>query len=311
MPSLPPPISPRRPLRRPAVREAALYDFRDAVQLSPDQMRALSHQAGALAAIVSRTLQAYLDADVSFSLHSMETVACSQYIAALPENVIAGVMAFGGGMPSGIWQVPAPLALVAVDCMLGGRGAAVADDTTEFTPVQAAVLLRFLEDIVSAWTVAWESLAELDPHVERIVTGGAVAAAMGHVESQIVHMQLAVRIAAAQGTMNVALPISVMQRVLREGQGETLHRRESSHHRITSTPLGGHTRRFACEVRVVVPGPPMTLRRLLTLHPGDTVDLQCPADEPFTVMVGGREKFLATPGVSRGMVAARLARPLS
>jgi flagellar motor switch protein FliM len=183
----------------------------------------------------------------------------------------------------------------------------VVEGTAEVTPVQAAVLLRFLEDIVSAWTVAWENLAELDPHIERIVTGGAVVAAMGHVESQIVHMQLAVKIAAAEGTMNVALPISVIQRILREGQAETRHRRQSSYQRITSTPLGGHTRRFECEVRVVMPGPPMTLRRLMTLRPGDTVDLQCPVDEPFTVMVGGREKFLATAGVSRGMVAARLA----
>ena len=310
MPPLPPTTAARRPLRHPAPRAATLYDFRDAAQLSPDQMRVLTHRAGAFAAIVSRTLQAYLDADVSFNLESLETVTCDEYAAALPDGLIAGVVAFNAGLPPGIWQVSASLALAAVDCMLGGRGAAAVEETAEVTPVQAAVLLRFLGDIVSAWTVAWENLAALEPHIERIVTGGAVAAAMGQVESQVLYMRLAAKIASAEGTMNVALPISVMQRVLREGQAETRNRRQSSQQRLTETPLGGHTRRCEFDVRVVMPGPPMTLRRLLTLRPGDTVDLQCPTDEPFTVLIAGREKFLAVPGVSRGMIAARLAGPL-
>ena len=310
MPPLPPTTVARRPLRHPAPRAATPYDFRDAAQLSPDQMRALTHRVGAFAAIVSRTLQAYLDADVSFNLESIETVSSDEYAAVLPEHPIAGVLAFNAGLPSGIWQVSAPLAMVAVDCMLGGRGAAAAAMVGDVTPVQSAVLLRFLGDIISAWTVAWENLAALEPHVERIVTGGAVAAALGQEEPQLVHMCLSVSIASTEGAMNVALPITVLQRVLREAQADTRHRRRSSQQRLTGTSLGGQTQRCEFDVRVVMPGPPMTLRRLLTLRPGDTVDLQCPVDEPFTVLVAGREKFLAVPGVSRGMVAARLAAPL-
>jgi flagellar motor switch protein FliM len=79
--------SPLRPQSRrithpSVVPDTQLYDFRQAAQLSPDQVRMLTHQAASLAAVVSRTLQAYLDADVSFDLKSLETVGYEQYVGA-------------------------------------------------------------------------------------------------------------------------------------------------------------------------------------------------------------------------------------
>ena len=288
-----------------------VYDFRQATQLSPDQMRALTNQAGSLALIVSRTLQAYLDADVALELEALETTTYEDYVAALPGHVIAGVVDFSGGLPPGLWQVPSALAHAAIDCMLGGRGATIVGDGTGLTPVQAAVLSRFLNDIVAAWAVAWEQFGQLSPRVERVVTSASAAAGAGRIDPQTAHMRLATKIASAEGTMHVGLPVSVMQRILRSGKMEGLPRRSSARDRLTRASIGTHARAFSCDIRVIMPAPQITLRRLLSLQPGDTIDLQCPADEPFRMIVSGRTKFAATPGVSRGMGAARVEHPLS
>jgi flagellar motor switch protein FliM len=225
--------------------------------------------------------------------------------------MVAGIIAFHAGLPPGIWEVPIPVAFAAIDCMLGGRGNAIPEDMRDLTPVQAAVLSRFLNDILSTWAVAWSDLSVISPHIERVVTSNAVAAATGRVDSQTIHMRLSVKIAAAEGVMNVALPITAMQRVLREGHLEGRHGAVPSRERIAKAPLGKHAPRFPCGVRVVLRAPKLTLRRLLSLHPGDLIDLQCPADEPFVMIVGDHDKFAATPGVSRGLVAARIEKPLT
>lgn len=282
---------------------ASLYDFRQATRLSPDQMRALHGQLVALAAILSRTLSLYLGASARFGVHSIDLASGEQYVRNLAEHPVLGVVSFGPGNPRALWELSPGVAWTALDCMLGGPATRAAEPGRELTALSAAVLQRLFAEILSAWTELWAPLKALGPQVEEVVASPrTVDTRAGDDRLFFVIMEAAV--GQAQGLLRLAVPLSLMRRLVREEKENAapalppaLALEPSARGALAETPV---------LLKAQIEPPPVSLRELMNLQPGEVLDLRLPADTLFHVEVSAVPKFRAQAGVSAGRVAVRL-----
>lgn len=303
--------------RRPAseAATAALYDFRHAAKLSPDHMRLLQGRLAALSSALNRTMSLYLNSHAQFRVHSLDVSSYEQYLRNLAARPVLGVVSFDGGTLLALWEMSAPLAATALDCMFGGGG--VGDEQLgEATPIQRAILRRFFQEVLSAWGELWDRLKALRPHVEAVATSPAgidlrtEAPHLRAADERVFSAMLECTIAGTRGMMRVCLPLGIVKRLLRDeheavtaGDVEAhASARSLADHSPTCEPLSD----APVAVTACLEPSPLPMSELLRLQPGAVISLRLPANEPFTVNVAGVPKFRATAGTANGRLAVRI-----
>ncbi|MEN6641525.1 MAG: FliM/FliN family flagellar motor switch protein [Armatimonadia bacterium] len=291
----------RRPGASPAT--AALYDFRHATKLSPDHLRVLQGRVTVLAAVLDHTVSLYLNNTAEFRAPSVDVLSYEQYMRNLSDKAVLGVVGFAGGVTPALWELsPAP-AYAALDCMLGGAGELSEPPDAEATAVQRAVLRRLFQEILSAWTELWDRLRDLAPVVYEVVSSpGAID--LRATDERLFCVGLEVNIAQTTGLLRLCLPLMAVKRLLRE-EKDTISPTDLDA-AVPELPAGETLAETPVPITAYLEPPPFTLRTLLSLSPGQTLDLRHPAGQPFEVAIGGVPKFQGEPGMASGKVAIRL-----
>lgn len=281
---------------------AALYDFRYASKLSPDNMRSLQGRLTALVNVLNRTMSLYLNTDADFRVHSLDVTGYDQYLRNLAVDPILGVISFGTGSPPALWEISAPLAYAALDCMLGGTGRTVQQQAAEATPIEKAILRRLFQEILSAWMELWDRLEILRPQVETVVTSHAKIGVAG--DDRLFSAMLESTMASTRGMIRLCLPLGVVKRLLRD------EREAVSATELTPTspslPIAEPLADTPVSVRAYLQVPSVPLNELLHLEPGTEINLRLPANEPFHVCIGEVDKFVARAGTANGRTALQL-----
>jgi flagellar motor switch protein FliM len=293
---------------RPHGATAALYDFRHASRLSPDQMRALRHRLLALATVLTPTLTAYLGQPAAMTLHSVDLASHEQYLRNLPSHPVLGVVTFGQGASQVLWEMSPSLAHVALDSMLGGSGSPGPDAASDMGPLGRAVLARLFHEILSAWSELWAPLRAVNARVEGVICSPAAGDTRPGTE-WLLNVVMGATIAQQRGVLRLCLPLSIVRQLLREEKAS--RGSVAVPMALPKTPADGPLIETPMRVSVRLEGAEVALSALLRLRPGDVLDLRVPAATPFTVRVGARPRFRAIAGVSSGKVAAKLTDELA
>jgi flagellar motor switch protein FliM len=295
--------------RRPAseAATAALYDFRYASKLSPDHMRMLQARLAILTGALNRTMSLYLNNHAHFHVHSLDVTSYEQYLRNLAANPILGVITLGGGTSMALWEMSAPLAAMALACMLGGN--ASEEQFGEPTPIERAILRRFFQEVLSAWSELWDRLKALRPHVEAVVASAAEIDPRAS-DERLFSAMLECTIAGTRGMMRLCLPLSVVKRLLRD-ERETVTAADVEAHADVRNPADhlptcGPLSATPVVVTACLEPPPLPVSELLQLQPGAVINLRLPANEPFTLNVAAMPKFRARAGTANGRLAVRV-----
>ncbi len=289
--------------RRSEAPTVALYDFRYASKLSPDHMRVLQRQMLSLAAVLTRTLSLYLNNTAHIQVHSLDVSRTEQYIRNLEANPILGVVRFGHGLPPVLWDMSTPLAFAALDCMLGGTGLMEGEVRREATNLERAVLRRLFTEILSAWTELWERLRALRPQVEAVVTSVSTVDLRAG-DERLFCAALDATIGRTRGLIRLCLPLNVVRRLLREEHKFAAPADLAS--AAQQMPLAQALSTAPVPITVTLQSSPLVLHNLLTLKPGEVIDLRVPVTEPFVLCVNGQPKFRVQPGTQNGRLAVEV-----
>ena len=149
----------------------------------------------------------------------------------------------------------------------------------------------------------FRSLAQREPTVREVVIDLAQLQTMVR-DEEVAWLAIRTRIGDEEGTMNVYLPLSTIQRLL-EAEESSVQATAARSPLVLTDPVG----QVKVPVSLVVHQSAISLREAMRLRPGDVIPLRKPLDAPVTVAVRGRAKFLAQPGVRQGYLAARLLAP--
>ncbi len=291
-----------------ATATVALYDFRDATQLSPDQTHELANRCTVLSKVLSRTLTAYLNAPLSVAFEGLDYPTFDQYIRGLPSNPILVIFALDPHSAPGVWQIDPGIAVLLINTMLGAP--ALTEDVLPHdpTPIEAALLTRLFNEILRTWTLTWPALAQLSPTVTAIASTVANLDISADAQD-IVHAIYRFQIGDHSASTNLALPQASLQRLLRPLERDGVH---TSHLRNISLsgPISKHAAAAPIPIVAEVARLRLPLRTISNIAPGQLLPLQQHPAEPLTVTIAGTPTFYARPGHHLSHLAARITSPI-
>jgi flagellar motor switch protein FliM len=124
-------------------------------------------------------------------------------------------------------------------------------------------------------------------------------------DGELVAVDLDASIAGTDGLMRIAVPVAVAQRLVGdEDRAERSRPLDAERLRVSGE-------RIVVPVSVIVHETTISLNEATQLSEGDVIPLGKPVDDPMTVCVRGRPKFLAQTGTRAGRLAAKLLRPVA
>ncbi|MGI5817270.1 MAG: FliM/FliN family flagellar motor switch protein [Armatimonadota bacterium] len=275
------------------------YDFRTGSELSREALSQLRMYSERLATALGRIINAYLDSPIRFEVVSVEGQGLEQFLSEVPRHCAMGMVELSGGLPPILWQLDPELLGPVVGRMLGGPAEAL---DRPATLLEAALLRRFIGEMVEIWATSWERLGRREPSVAEVLTEAVQL--RGKVrEGEMVTVEMSAEIAGVGGQMRVALPVATAQRLLGD-QGAVEERREVDPQRLRQSG-----ERIVVPVSVILHRTQIRLSDATKLQTGDVIPLGKPVSDPMIVCVRGRPKFLAETGTADGRLAAKLIGP--
>jgi flagellar motor switch protein FliM len=276
-------------------------DFRQAGQISKEQVRAVSTLHATFAAHVTNSLGAYLRVGLDVALVSVEQMAYADFLGRLPDDLT--YLASVGIHPleaNALIQMDFSLAFPIIDLVLGGLGKGEMMDRA-ITEIEEQILESVILMLNRELQATWNTVLNLEFRFGRHELIQQVTGLMLSSEKVLV-LSFEVRMPEASGLLNIAFPAVVSNALLRKLATQWEHtkpsassaNRERLRHRLMST-------RFPVELSL--PGTPVRMEKLLELEPGKILVLHHRVADPVRLAVSGKDMFLASPvscGAQRG-----------
>ncbi len=298
----------QRQAREGRAAEVALYDFREAAKLSPDQTHELTDRYTVLSKVLSRTISAYLNTSLQVAFEGLDHPSFDQYLRGLPPNPLLVVFQLDPTTAPAVWQIDLPVALSMLTSMLGGGDEAPPPHSPDLTAIEQALLKRLFNEILQTWALTWPAMSNLEPVVNSITTTVANLDISAYGQD-IVHATFRFTIGQSSGPGHLALPHVSLQRLLKSTETQEATTAQPTSEVWTSAVsqrAKQSTVRLVAEVaRVRLP-----LRKLSAIQPGDVIQLPPGTAHTVTLMVAGTPKFQAQAGELRGHLAARITEPI-
>ena len=284
--------------------EVALYDFRDATKLLPDQIHELRDRCTVLAKVLSRTLSAYLNAPLTVSFEGLDHPTFDQYLRGLPPNPIIAIFTLEPHSPAAVWQIDPAIVLPLLDTMLGASDPSPTPPSHELTPIESALLTRLFDEILHTWTLTWPALAHLNPTTDTLTTTLASLDISSQAQD-ILHATFRLTLGEITAPANLALPQSSLQRLLRRATDTQSDTPDPSSLSLRG-PVSHHAFKSVLTVAAEVARIRLPLRYLSNLKPGDVIPLHTHPAQPLTISIAGTPKLQAQPGQYMAHLAARI-----
>ncbi len=275
------------------------YDFRTGSELLSEALSQLRMNVERMCMALNSIINAYLDCPVRFEVESIEDARLNQFIVDLPEHSAMALIRLSPQVPPMVWAIEPELTGAISGRMLGGDPETIDRSVTVF---EAALLRRFVQEMVDVWGTRWEGLGRYRPRVTEVVTHPAQLQRKSR-EGESVVVEIGTEVDGVSSSMYVALPVAAVQQIPTDTE-EREEKREIDRDRLRQTG-----ERIVVPVSVVLHRTQIRLSEAAKLREGDVLPLGKPVDDPVTVAVRGQPKFTATIGVAEGRLAAKLLGP--
>src|SRR5579871_5130485 len=266
-----------------------VYDFRRPDRIAKDQLRSIHLLHENFARGLSSSLSAYLRAYVAVNLLSVEQLAFSEFVRALPSPtclVALGMKPYDG---NSLLEINPSLVFPILEMLLGGDGQRSKHIDREITEIEQNILDGLLRIVLQDLRNAWHSVVTIDFSIEGHETEPQLLQILAPNEA-VVCITLEVRIGDTVGTMNLGIP-SILVKMLRQkfDQQWTLRKAisgEGEHERVLHLLRPAQMR-----VDTRLEGAKMRVDTLLDLQEGDVVAFDYPVDRPLSVTVNGALRY--------------------
>lgn len=281
------------------------YDFARPSKFSKDHLRTLENIFENYARLLSTNLPAYFRKSVQVEVMNAEATTYSEFSNALSNPVLLGVIDFAPLSGKIIMDLASNLGYTIVDRMLGGGGKPL-DKSREFTEIELIIIQRVMEVCTGLMVDPWQSVVDLEPHLERIETNSQFAQFISPSEMTAI-VTLSIAIGNVEGLMNVCIPYTCVEKVidklnikfwyatLNDGSGTSY-----------SDDIESIISAAKIPVRAILGTSAISVTEFANIQVGDIIKLDTKADDELDVYVGNIRKFTALPGASADSYAVRL-----
>lgn len=273
------------------------YDFRHPEKLSKEQLRGLQiiqqGVAGSLAAAFSTRLRAPVESRLS----ALERGIYEEYVTQIGTSAVVvvidmhpldgyAVAAFGLDVAFGI-----------IDRLLGGKGKQnSAVFNRDLTDIELALIRHIGMDIASSLVEPWQRAVELNPDVTELAVGPQVMHAIPPAEF-VITAWYEIRFGQQTGGISLCFPLAVLEQILPKLTGQSLFDNRPSRQIAEEGKVRGEQLLpMTIPIRAMLGTARIPAPDIANLSAGDVIVLTCQPEDPIRVMVGGNERFAASPG---------------
>ncbi|MDE3105267.1 MAG: FliM/FliN family flagellar motor switch protein [Acidobacteriota bacterium] len=257
------------------------FNYSHAGQISPDEMRAISTLNDVFARNLMHTLGAWLRTQFQVNLVAGEQLPFAEFVSRLGKPTYVCSVNLEPFDALGVLEMELSLAFPIVDVLLGGVGRV--REVREMTEIEEEILHTVVKMLLQELSLAWRAVG-LELTYAKRENEGQLSRVMNLGEKTL-SVCWEVRMPEAQGVLNLCLPASVLNAILRKlvKEGDR-PRRRSAEARARMRELLGQA-----NVATVLQFPVMKLgaRELAALEEGALLRLPLPRNSTAELRVGG------------------------
>lgn len=287
-----------------AEKKVTVYDFARPAKFSKDHLRTLVNIFEHYGRLLSTNLPGYLRKNVQVEVMNSEAVIYSEFMNALSNPVLLGVVNFSPLKGNIIIEWGPQLGFAIVDRMLGGAGATL-DITREFSEIELAIIERIFANCVNLLREPWKNVLSIEPRLERIETNTQFAQFISPSE-MIAIVSISIKIGDVEGLMTVCLPYITLEPIMDKLNTRfwfsTLSDKDPSY----EIALEGMLKKTAIPVVTELGRSTISVNDFVNLQKGDIIKLNTKIDDELDVYVGNIKKFKALPGSASDKYAVRV-----
>jgi flagellar motor switch protein FliM len=275
-------------------------DFRQAGQLSPEQVRQLSALHQTFATSLAGSLSAYLRVALETKFLGVEQIPYREFVSRLPEQAYVASISMVPAEELVAIQLDLSLLLPMIDLLLGGSGRGPAEPR-ELTEIEEQVLETLLAIICRELKVAWQPVLQVQFEPEQRVKQAHLPK-LNEAEDRTLYLSFEMVLNDTRGFFTLVFSSTTTVQLLRQlGQQGASPRRPNRSH----TNDRVRERLLNCNLTTELRLPRLALRigEIVDLQPGQILPLRYPINDPLSFAVNGLGFFQGTPvscGTFRG-----------
>jgi flagellar motor switch protein FliM len=275
-------------------------DFRQAGQLSPEQVRQLSALHQTFATSLAGSLSAYLRVALETKFLGVEQIPYREFVSRLPEQAYVASISMVPAEELVAIQLDLSLLLPMIDLLLGGSGRGPAEPR-ELTEIEEQVLETLLAIICRELKVAWQPVLQVQFEPEKRVKQAHVPK-LNDAEDRTLYLSFEMVLNDTRGLFTLVLSSTTTAQLLRQlgQQGASPRRLNRSH---TNDRLRERLLDCALITELHLPRLALRIGEIVDLRPGQILSLRYPINNPLLFSVNGLGFFEGSPvscGTLRG-----------
>jgi len=281
------------------------WDIRRAGQIGREQLQAITQLHEGFARNLTHSLGAYLRVVFATALVSAEHLTYREFLQRIPETTYVASCHLDPMGVNAALQLDLKVAFPIIDLLLGGEGKSMGE-TREITEIEEQILDSVTRIICRELGAAWQALSLEAKFEERLEPGEAQR--LMPPDEKTLSLSFEVTMSDVRGGLNLAVPATVSNALLRKIAAEWSHRRprgvSDSRQRLMRVLLD-------CPFEIELGAKDLTVpvRTLAELAPSNVVTFARPATEPASLLIAGVEKFRALPARCGTSRAAKVLAP--
>jgi flagellar motor switch protein FliM len=284
------------------------YDFKKALRLSMDQVRALTKIHESFAYQFSSNISVQLRTIFQVEVISVEQILYQEFIKLLPNSTILSVFEAGSQEIRMAMDLNPQMALTMMDRFLGGKGTIEVPERLSITPIETNILKRFFEGMAQSLQKAWSDVMTLSLKVMDLETNPQYLQLSVPTETVIV-IVFNVRLGNDVERMHLCIPYTLLEPFIPKLSSHNWYgnnNNQNGKNKEDNGLLEERLEHLTVPVSAELGRAKITIEEFLGLSVNDVIQLDQLVGEPLQIKINEQTKFLAHPGTKKSRLAVKI-----
>jgi flagellar motor switch protein FliM len=268
--------------------DAVKYDFVRSDRLAKDQIRSIHQLHTQFARHLTSSLSAYLRALVEVSLISVDQVSYGEFLKQVSDPTLICSLSMLPMHGNVAMEISPPLAFPVIDILLGGPGK-LPSEIRSLTEIEMQIVEGFIKLALIGLKEAWRPLVAIDPKLANTETKPQMLQLVAAGEA-VVTIGFEVKVGENSGMLNLCIP-SIMLKMNRSLLDLQRRRHQAESRGSEIAKIGNIVRNSLVTITSEVRDKAVVVEDLLSVVPGDTIQVNHAVGDPVQLNVSGVPKF--------------------
>ncbi|MCJ8006273.1 flagellar motor switch protein FliM [Lederbergia wuyishanensis] len=287
------------------VKKVKIYDFKRALRFSKDQVRSLTRIYENFARLLTTYFSAQLRTYVNITVATADQIPYEEYVRSVPNMTILNVIEVPPLEGRMIMEIHPNIAYAMIDRILGGKGTSI-NKIENLTEIETRLMTNLFEHTLEHLQEAWSGIAEIDPILSELEVNPQFLQVATPNETVVV-ISMNASVGETSGMINICIPHVLLEPIIPKLSAHYWMETNTKIRKPEEVALLEEKIKEAhMELTVDLGLSTITIDDFLSLNVGDVIELNRRIDEPLTIKVGEKPKFIGQAGKRNKKMAVQI-----